>query len=132
MNIFTKILACFIALYGTYNFWAAIHYSMLYYWISGIVVVLASIGLFFKFSWSQYLVYLLSSITIVQLFYLFWKQIEAENCPYDKLFPSVISLIPGEFLILFCILINFFIFKYLKKHNLSLKMMGYRMVFLTF
>jgi hypothetical protein len=121
-NLFAKILAFFIALYGIYNFWAAFHYGMLFYFVSGIVVIMGSVGLFFRISWTQYLIYLLSSVMIIQWFYLFWKQIEAGNWPYEELLETIISLFPGACIIIICIFTSFFTFRYFRpKLNQSVK-----------
>ena len=117
MKILSKILACLIALYGIYTIRAGIQFNAISYWISGIVIIIGAVGLFFKIYWSQYIIYLLSLLVIVKWFYLFWQSIKLGNWPYETepLLVSILSLIPGIFLILFSLFISFFTFKYFKK-----------------
>lgn len=109
-SIVIWLISAMLVAYGAYNIWAI--YLTGDYWFSLWVVACfaGAVGLVLSKSWSQYFVYAVSFFTVGGWLYV-TISIAIQGWPYPSVVKTVISLVPGIFLTLVCVLSSIYIFK---------------------
>jgi hypothetical protein len=65
--------------------------------VTGVVSVIGGIGLLLNRQWSRYCIYVVSAT--VAMTWLYYVALSAQSWPYNTLLESVISLLPGIFIV---------------------------------
>ncbi len=109
-SIITWLISTMLTAYGSYNIWA-IYLTGDYWFILWVIACFAgAIGLVFLKSWSQYFVYAVSFFTVGGWLYV-TVSIALQDWPYPSVLETIVSLIPGIFLSIVCVLFSIYIFK---------------------
>ena len=90
-----------LAVWGGWAIWATLQGR---HWITaglGVVAFLTAGGLLLLKVWAKYLAYMFAAGLALSWAYLVW-QVAARGWPYRDVLQTVISLIPGAFLLLIC------------------------------
>jgi len=108
------IIVSILLIYGSYNSWLIYQTgeSLFGLWVSACFI--ASIGLIFNKSWSQYFVYLISLFTTGGWAY-FIIYLATTNWPYTEVRDTFIALVPGILFISIPLLSSIYVFKYFKR-----------------
>ena len=108
------IPAVAVLLYSTTLLFLSYAEGMILYLLWGSLFLISSIGLFFKKSWSQYIVYFMSVIAIVIWIYELGR-IVLNGWPYGELIPNLWYLIYVLLIIIFYSCVSIHVFMYFKK-----------------
>ena len=80
---------------GSYSIWSAWHDQRWPGAIFGAVIIVASFGVLFRWSWSQWVIYLFVVWGSGAWLYLLWEGIRAGNFPFETVQMTALSLVPG-------------------------------------
>ena len=105
-----------LMLYGGYSVWLAHESGYWTYWCWGAVSLSVGIGLALERRWSQYPVYLLAFATLAGWGYATWS-VWNQGWPYHDAESTVISLIPGAFLVTLCFAVSWFVFSFFRNNE---------------
>ena len=114
--IMLKLIGSIFLLYGIYCLWAGLHSHWLYF-IYGSVSISCGAGLAMKKIWSKYIVYILSLAISSSWLYMTFLQIRNGNFPYQDPIKSIVGLIPGICLLIFCGASSYIAYKKLKRET---------------
>ena len=113
-----KLLASFLLMISAYLGWWSVSTSAFLWLLPATILPIAAIGLFLNKHWSQYLWHVIAIVvslswivSIVRLTFSGW--------PYENTISSVISLIPGLFLVVICAGGSSVVSKYFSKRSLD-------------
>ena len=117
------VIFCLLLL-GIYGLWACWELwqnyrtgDPIYYGLT-ILYIFAAISLYLRKNWSKYLVYLISAFTSGTWLLAIWVIVE-NGWPHSSIQASIISLVPGCFLLTVCICSSLIVHKYFKVKSVS-------------
>ena len=110
------LIAVMLLLNGLYNFYAAIQAMSFSFCFYGIVSTAGFIGLIKSKIWSQYIVYFFALAVVATVGYGIFD-VTKRGWPYNDLQRTIISLMPGLFLIILAAGSCLIVFKHFKKFN---------------
>lgn len=112
-NIVRWFVVGILILYGAYNLNFAFKLGHWAYWGLGGLATVSAIGLAFSKPWSQFLIYIISLVSVVWWLFVIWGVYQA-GWPYDDMQRSVISLILGILLVILCLSSSWFVYTLFK------------------
>lgn len=107
------IIAIIFAVYAAYNMGMIAKTGSYWFLIWVFACLACSLGLILNKKWSQYFVYLVSTVTAGGWLYV-TINISLAGWPYTGIQNTVIALVPGVLLFLSCVLVSIYVYKYFK------------------
>jgi hypothetical protein len=98
-----RAIAIVFAAYGAWSLLVAVEGHNLVPLIIGFFALLAAAGLWFRKSWSQYIVYVLSVVAVVQWGWYTIRFVILNGWPYNTTLMNALGLIPGLCMCAFCV-----------------------------
>ena len=116
-----RIVSFVLAANAAYGFWSAYpswsanRGVAIAYAASGVVSAIGCFGLIAGLRWSQYIVYVLSSLFVAEWSYLSWYAVRKGLFPYETVLQSVLGLVPGILAVVLCVSSCVVVFRYFRK-----------------